>query len=282
MLELATHRPVLGPNTMRAADTALSALEGLGLDDLEMDRVFNLIASYVAGAVRDAAREKTVNQQTGMTDNEWWRCVEPYLNTIDFSPYPVLSRVGQKTGETYGAHDPMGAFNFGLERVLDGLALFIEPKRKAAPGQGMTEPKRIKRDISGWLILDKPLGMTSTQAVGKVRWLFGAKKGGHAGTLDPLATGILPIALGEATKTVPLGAGRHQDLSLRGHLGRRDRNRGCRGRRDARGPMSARRRRRSAPRCRASPASSCRPRRPTPPSRSAASAPTISRAPARR
>jgi tRNA pseudouridine55 synthase len=67
----------------------------------------------------------------------------------------------------------------------------------------MTEPKRQKRDISGWLILDKPLGMTSTQAVGKVRWLFSARKGGHAGTLDPLATGILPIALGEATKTVP-------------------------------------------------------------------------------
>ena len=64
------------------------------------------------------------------------------------------------------------------------------------------QPKRQKRDISGWLILDKPFDMTSTQAVGKVRWLFGAKKAGHAGTLDPLATGILPIALGEATKTV--------------------------------------------------------------------------------
>jgi tRNA pseudouridine55 synthase len=59
-----------------------------------------------------------------------------------------------------------------------------------------------KRAISGWLVLDKPHGMTSTQAVGKVRWLFGAMKAGHAGTLDPLATGILPIALGEATKTV--------------------------------------------------------------------------------
>ena len=64
--------------------------------------------------------------------------------------------------------------------------------------------RRQKRDISGWLILDKPYGMTSTQAVGKVRWLFGARKAGHAGTLDPLATGILPIALGEATKTVPV------------------------------------------------------------------------------
>ena len=58
-------------------------------------------------------------------------------------------------------------------------------------------------DTSGWVILDKPLEMTSTQAVGKVKWLFGANKAGHAGTLDPLATGLLPIALGEATKTVP-------------------------------------------------------------------------------
>jgi len=57
--------------------------------------------------------------------------------------------------------------------------------------------------IHGWLILDKPQGMTSTKAVGRVRHLFGAAKAGHAGTLDPLATGVLPIAFGEATKTVP-------------------------------------------------------------------------------
>ena len=57
--------------------------------------------------------------------------------------------------------------------------------------------------VHGWIILDKGQGMTSTQAVGKVRWLYQAQKAGHAGTLDPLATGILPIALGEATKTVP-------------------------------------------------------------------------------
>ena len=59
------------------------------------------------------------------------------------------------------------------------------------------------RAVSGWLVLDKPLEMGSTQAVGKIRWLFDAQKAGHAGTLDPLATGVLPIALGEATKTVP-------------------------------------------------------------------------------
>ncbi|MFZ1989879.1 MAG: tRNA pseudouridine(55) synthase TruB [Alphaproteobacteria bacterium] len=57
--------------------------------------------------------------------------------------------------------------------------------------------------VHGWVALDKPKGMTSTQAVARVRRLFDAQKAGHAGTLDPLATGILPIALGEATKTVP-------------------------------------------------------------------------------
>ncbi|HSI40233.1 MAG TPA: tRNA pseudouridine(55) synthase TruB [Xanthobacteraceae bacterium] len=63
--------------------------------------------------------------------------------------------------------------------------------------------RRPKRDVDGWVLLDKPVGMTSTQAVGAVKWLFSAKKAGHAGTLDPLASGCLPIALGEATKTVP-------------------------------------------------------------------------------
>lgn len=68
----------------------------------------------------------------------------------------------------------------------------------------MSKPRKKKgRPISGWIVLDKPLNMGSTQAVGKLKWLFGAQKAGHAGTLDPLATGILPIALGEATKTVP-------------------------------------------------------------------------------
>ena len=62
---------------------------------------------------------------------------------------------------------------------------------------------KIKRTpVHGWVILDKPYGMSSTQAVGKVRWLFNAEKAGHGGTLDPLASGLLPIALGEATKTV--------------------------------------------------------------------------------
>ncbi len=62
--------------------------------------------------------------------------------------------------------------------------------------------KRRGRPVHGWLVFDKPLGMTSTQAVAKVRRAFDAAKAGHAGTLDPLASGILPIAMGEATKAV--------------------------------------------------------------------------------
>ncbi len=65
------------------------------------------------------------------------------------------------------------------------------------------QPRPKKRDVHGWLILDKPVGMTSTHAVAIVKRVFRAKKAGHAGTLDPLASGCLPIALGEATKTVP-------------------------------------------------------------------------------
>jgi tRNA pseudouridine55 synthase len=62
--------------------------------------------------------------------------------------------------------------------------------------------KKQKTPVHGWLVFDKPYGMTSTQAVGKIRFLFNAEKAGHGGTLDPLASGLLPIALGEATKTV--------------------------------------------------------------------------------
>lgn len=63
--------------------------------------------------------------------------------------------------------------------------------------------KRKGRDISGWLVVDKPAGLTSTAVVNKVKWALDANKAGHAGTLDPEATGVLAIALGEATKTVP-------------------------------------------------------------------------------
>jgi tRNA pseudouridine55 synthase len=79
------------------------------------------------------------------------------------------------------------------------VQILAEPADTQPRGQR----RRPKRDINGWLVLDKPIGMTSTHAVSVIKRLFAAKRAGHAGTLDPLASGCLPIALGEATKTVP-------------------------------------------------------------------------------
>ncbi|HVV62908.1 MAG TPA: tRNA pseudouridine(55) synthase TruB [Pseudolabrys sp.] len=87
---------------------------------------------------------------------------------------------------------PPASFETGAPRPPQD-ACAVTPRQK----------KREKRDVHGWVVLDKPVGMTSTHAVSIVKRLFGAKRAGHAGTLDPLASGCLPIALGEATKTVP-------------------------------------------------------------------------------
>jgi tRNA pseudouridine55 synthase len=67
----------------------------------------------------------------------------------------------------------------------------------------MSAPRSQRVEVNGWVILDKPVGMTSTHAVSRLKRIFNAKKAGHAGTLDPLASGLLPVAFGEATKTVP-------------------------------------------------------------------------------
>lgn len=74
------------------------------------------------------------------------------------------------------------------------------PRRRKAPQA--RRPERL--EVNAWINLDKPVGVTSTQAVAQLKYLFNAKKVGHAGTLDPLASGVLPIAFGEATKTVPI------------------------------------------------------------------------------
>jgi len=92
------------------------------------------------------------------------------------------------------------------ERGHDGHSQFPrgnnDPRHQGKRQQG-GQFRRDKRDVHGWVVLDKPIGMTSTQAVAVVKRLFSAKRAGHAGTLDPLASGGLPIAMGEATKTVP-------------------------------------------------------------------------------
>jgi AcrR family transcriptional regulator len=128
VLQVATHRPVLGPNTMRAYDYFLAAFDGLNLSEVEMDLSVTMVANYVHGAVRNVARARMVKELTGMSDDEWWHAIAPFLETVDFSPYPVASRIGPVVGELYGLGDPDRAFEFGLECLLDGLAVMIEKK----------------------------------------------------------------------------------------------------------------------------------------------------------
>ena len=80
--------------------------------------------------------------------------------------------------------------------------------------------RRKGRDIHGVLLLDKPAGFSSNQAVQKVRWLLQARKAGHTGTLDPFATGMLPICLGEASKTAGFMLDSAKTYTARARLGR--------------------------------------------------------------
>ncbi|WP_332716799.1 TetR/AcrR family transcriptional regulator [Pelagibacterium mangrovi] len=132
VLQFQTHRPVLGPNTMASYEVALSAVEGIGLDEIEMDLSITALFDFVSGAVRNAARQKFVFEATGMSDDEWWHKIEPFLETLDYSPYPISSRVGPITGAEYGAGDPERTFRFGLERFLDGMEMMLARKKNPA------------------------------------------------------------------------------------------------------------------------------------------------------
>ena len=77
------------------------------------------------------------------------------------------------------------------------------PRRQAAVRDRKEQHRSKRVEVNGWIVLDKPIGITSTHAVSRLKRIYNGKKAGHAGTLDPLASGILPIAFGEATKTVP-------------------------------------------------------------------------------
>ena len=94
----------------------------------------------------------------------------------------------------------------------------------------MAQVKRVRRSVSGILILDKPHGFTSNAALQKVRWLLNAEKAGHTGSLDPLATGVLPLCFGEATKFSQYLLDADKIYRNRYAAGRDDDYRRCRGR----------------------------------------------------
>jgi AcrR family transcriptional regulator len=127
LLQVATGRPPLGPNIMAKYEYELGALDGAGLTDLEMDAVVTLVNGFVNGAVRGAVEAAGAEQRTGLTDEQWWRAHQPLLEKVfDSQVYPLAARVGAAVGaELNTAYDPDHAFEFGLARVLDGVAALL-------------------------------------------------------------------------------------------------------------------------------------------------------------
>jgi AcrR family transcriptional regulator len=128
LLQVATSRPPLGPNVVAKYDHDLRAIDGVGLGDIEMDLVVQMVGDFVHGAARTAVAATLVEQRTGLTDEQWWEQAGPVLaEVLDPAATPTASRVGSAAGAEYNAaSDPARAFEFGLARLLDGVAALIE------------------------------------------------------------------------------------------------------------------------------------------------------------
>ncbi len=133
LLQIATARPPLGPGITDKYEAELHAVEGIGLDDVEMDAVLTLVLGFVSSAVRGAVESAELEKQTGITDAQWWEARAPILPRVmptrPDAQWPLASRVGQAAGAAHNAaFSPEHAFEFGLARVLDGIEAFVRAK----------------------------------------------------------------------------------------------------------------------------------------------------------
>lgn len=129
----ASVRPPLGPHVMAKYELELRAIDGTGLDEVEMDAVVTLVNGFVTGATRGVIEQVQTREATGTTEEEWWRATEPFVARV-FDPvaYPTVARVGPIAGEAQqAAYDPRRAFEFGLARLLDGVAVLVASRPTA-------------------------------------------------------------------------------------------------------------------------------------------------------
>ena len=120
---------MLGPNINRKYEAELRPLDGIGLSDIEMDSVLTLVLMHVEGMARwQVALLDGSGSRAGESDVQWWTNLEPALAAMmDPAGFPLGSRVGQAAGEYHqSAGDPGAALDFGLERILDGVAVLID------------------------------------------------------------------------------------------------------------------------------------------------------------
>ncbi len=127
LLQVAPNRTVLGPRVAAKYDYELQALEGIGLSDVEMDSVLNLVLGHVQNSARGLTSAQETERETGLTDQQWWDAAAPFLMKVfDPARYPLASRVGNAVGEAHqSAFSPEHSFEFGLEMILDGVAKLI-------------------------------------------------------------------------------------------------------------------------------------------------------------
>jgi AcrR family transcriptional regulator len=122
-----TARPTLGPGAMARYEHELSALDGLGLTDVQMDDALTYLTGFVYACARAEADARAAAADSAMNDAQWWAANAPLLAKVfDAAAYPLAARVGTAAGVAHGAaYDPDHAYAFGLARVLDGLAALI-------------------------------------------------------------------------------------------------------------------------------------------------------------
>lgn len=123
LLDVVGVRPWLGPNVADRYEWQLSAVEGVGLDDVEMDQAVTLVVGFATNIARAEHAVRQAERQSGMTDLEWWEDNAEELGRVMAArDYPIAGRVGSAAGEAYQAGtDPRRELEFGLARILDGI-----------------------------------------------------------------------------------------------------------------------------------------------------------------
>lgn len=123
LLDVVGVRPWLGPNVADRYEWQLSAVEGVGLDDVEMDQAVTLVVGFATNIARAEHAVRQAERQSGMTDLEWWEDNAEELGRVMAArDYPIAGRVGSAVGEAYQAGtDPRRELEFGLARILDGI-----------------------------------------------------------------------------------------------------------------------------------------------------------------
>jgi AcrR family transcriptional regulator len=131
LLDLAPHRPPLGPNVLRKAEVVLMALSGMGLDYADMAMAAEALQNYVTGALHAARDARETERRSGLTDEQWFQAVAPLLEQhFDPDAYPAIARMGEaRAAKARTPAERFARFEFGLERVLDGLDAFLQAKK---------------------------------------------------------------------------------------------------------------------------------------------------------